>query len=170
MKRTLFFIGLFLTLALGNGYAQRYALIDMEYIFGRIPAIENMNRQLETLSQQWQAEIDEMVEQVSAMFRSYQADLPNLSASEKTRRENEIVAQENAIQELRNRYFGPQGELMRRREAVIRPLEDSIYEAVRDISLEQGYMLVIDRASAQAIIFAQPAIDISDEVLARLGF
>jgi outer membrane protein len=170
MKKTLFFIGLFLTLALGNGYAQRYALIDMEYIFGRIPAVENTNRQLETLSQQWQAEIDQMVERVSAMFRSYQVDLPNMSASEKTRRENEIVAQENAIQELRNRYFGPQGELMSRREAVIRPIQDNIYNVVRDISIEQGIMLVLDRASAQAVIFAQPSIDISDQVLTRLGF
>jgi len=169
MKKTLFFIGLFLTLAVGNSYAQRYALIDLEYIFERIPAIANTNRTLDALSEQWQAEIDQMVEQVSAMFRSYQADLPNMSAAEKTRRENEIVAKENAIHELRNRYFGPQGELMQRREAVMRPIQDAIFVAVRDISLEQGYMLVIDRASAQSIIFASPMIDISDQVLARLG-
>jgi outer membrane protein len=170
MKKTIFFIGLFLTLSLGNSYAQRYAFIDMEYIFERIPAIENLNNQLEALGQQWQSEIDQMVEEVSAMFRSYQADLPNLSGNEKTRRENEIVAKENAIQELRNRYFGPQGELMRRREAVMRPIQDQIFIAVRDISLEQGYTLVIDRASASSVIFASPTLDISDQVLARLGF
>lgn len=170
MKKVLFFIGLFLTLALGNSYAQRYALVDMEYIFGRIPIIQTTNQQLEALSEQWQAEIDRMVEEVSAMFRRYQADLPTMSAAEKTRRENEIVAKENAIQERRNHYFGPQGELMRRREAVMRPIQDDIFVAVRDISLEQGYMLVIDRASATAVIFASPMIDISDQVLARLGF
>ena len=169
MKKTLFFIALFLTFSLGNSYAQRYALIDMEYIFSRIPIIEETNRQLEALSERWQAEIDQMVEQVSTMFRAYQADLPTMSAAEKTRRENEIVAKENAIQELRNRYFGPQGELMRRREAVMAPIQDAIFVAIRDISLEQGYMLVIDRASAQSIIFASPMIDISDQVLARLG-
>jgi len=169
MKKTLFFIGLFLTLALGNSYAQRYALVDMEYIFERIPAIGNTNRQLDALAEQWQAQIDQMVEEVSAMFRRYQADLPNLSAEERTRREHEIVAKENAISETRNRYFGQQGELMRRREAVMRPIQDAIFVAVRDISLEQGYMMVIDRASAQSIIFASPMIDISDQVLARLG-
>ena len=169
MKKTLFFIGLFLTLALGNSYAQRYALVDMEYIFERIPAIVNNNRQLEALSQQWQAEIDQMVEEVSAMFRRYQADLPTMSAAEKTRRENEIVAKENAIHELRNRYFGQQGELMRRQEAVMAPIQDAIFVAIRDIALEEGYMLVIDRASAQSVIFASPMIDISDRVLQRLG-
>ena len=170
MKKTLFFIALFLTLSLGNSYAQRYAFIDMEYIFSRIPIIEETNRQLEALSERWQAEIDQMVEQVSAMFRAYQADLPTMSAAEKTRRENEIVAKENAIQELRNRYFGPQGELMRRREAVLRPIQDNIFIAVRDISLEQGIMMVIDRASATSVIFASPTLDISDQVLERLGY
>jgi len=169
MKKTLFFIALFLSLTISTTYAQRYALVDMEYIFEHIPAIGNAQRQLDALAEQWQAEIDPMVEQVSAMFRQYQADLPTMSAAEKTRRENEIVAKENAIQELRNRYFGPQGELARRQEAVMLPIQDAIFVAIRDIALEEGYMMVIDRASAQSVIFASPMIDISDRVLERLA-
>lgn len=165
MKKTLFFIGLFLTLALGNSYAQRYALVDMEYIFERIPAIENINRQLEALSEQGQAEVDQMVEQVSALFRSYQADLPSMSPEEKTRRENEIVAMENAIHEFRTQL---QDDLRQRHEAVMLPIQDAIFVAIRDIAIEQGYMLVIDRASATSVIFASPMIDISDQVLERL--
>ena len=164
MKKTLLFIGLFLTLTAGS-YAQRYALVDMEYIFERIPAIAHNNTQLEAMAERYQAEIDQMVEQVSAMFRSYQADLPTMSAEEKTRRENEIVALENAIHELRNQM---QNSLMRLRESVLLPIQDAIFVAIRDIALEQGYMLVIDRASATSIIFASPMIDISDQVLERL--
>ncbi len=93
-----------------------------------------------------------------------------LAGNEKTKRENEIVAKENAIQELRNQYFGPQGELYKQREELIKPIQDSIYEAVKDISLESGYSIVVDRASASSIIFASPSIDISDQVLSKLGY
>jgi outer membrane protein len=170
MKKTLFFIGLFMALAIGSSYAQKYALIDMEYILEKIPAYENANKQMEALSQQWQSEVDDEVEIVNAMYKKYQADLVFLAGNEKTKRENEIVAKENAIQELRNQYFGPQGELFKMQENLIKPIQDNIYEAVKDISTENNYSIVVDRASATSIIFASPAIDISDLVLSRLGY
>ncbi len=170
MKKTLFFIGLFMALAVSNTWAQQYALIDMEYILNRIPSYESANQQLETLSKQWQSEVDEEVQVVNAMYKKYQADIAFLTGEEKTKRENEIVAKENAIQELRNQYFGTQGELFNYQEKLIKPIQDNIYEAVKDISTEQGYAVVIDRASATSIIFASPSIDISDEVLSRLGY
>ncbi|MDD2247093.1 MULTISPECIES: OmpH family outer membrane protein [Proteiniphilum] len=170
MKKMLFFACLFMALSLGNSYAQKYALIDMEYILKKIPSYENANKQLEALSQEWQKEVDTEVESVNAMYKKYQADLVFLAGNEKTKRENEIVAKENAIQELRNQYFGPQGELYKQREELIKPIQDSIYEAVKDISLESGYSIVVDRASASSIIFASPSIDISDQVLSKLGY
>jgi Outer membrane protein len=170
MKKTLFFIGLFMALALGSTYAQKYALIDMEYILKRIPTYESANKQLETLSQQWQSKVDKEVETVNAMYKKYQADLVFLAGEEKTKRENEIVAKENTIQELRNQYFGPQGELFKRREELVNPIQDNIYEAVKEISTAAGYSIVVDRASATSIIFASPSIDISDQVLSRLGY
>lgn len=170
MKKTILFIGLFMALAVGNSYAQKYALIDMEYIMKRIPSYENVNNQLEALSQQWQNEVDKEVEAVDAMYKKYQADLVFLKGNEKTKRENEIVAKENAIQELRNKYFGPQGELFKRREAVVKPLQDNIYNAIKDIATASGYSMVVDRASATSVIFASPEIDISDQVLSRLGY
>ena len=170
MKKILLFIGLFFTFSTGSGWAQQYALIDMEYILDRIPAYENANEQLETVSQQWQKLVDKQVEEANAMYKKYQADLPLLLGDEKTKRENEIVAKENRIQELRNQYFGPEGELFKLQEKLIKPIQDNIYEAVKTISVEKGYAMVIDRASATSIIFASPTIDISDEVLVRLGF
>ncbi len=170
MKKTFFIIGLFLTLALSSTYAQKYALIDMEYILKNIPAYENANKQLETTSQQWQKEVDASAKEVENMYKQYQADLSKLSASQKTQRENAIVAKEKDVQTLRNKYFGPEGELFKRREAFMKPIQDNIYNAVKDISAAAGYMLVIDRASATSVIFASPEIDISDQVLAKLGY
>jgi len=170
MKKTLFFIGLFMAITLGSSYAQKYALIDMEYILKKIPTYESANKQLETLSEQWQSKVDEEVETVNAMYKKYQADLVFLAGNEKTRRENEIVARENALQELRNQYFGPQGELFQQQEKLIKPIQDNIYEAVKEIATASGYTLVMDRASATSIIFASPSIDISDQVLSRLGY
>ncbi|MGI6074292.1 MAG: OmpH family outer membrane protein [Fermentimonas sp.] len=170
MKRILLSIGFILTLSVGVGFAQQYALIDMEYILKRIPSYESANQQLEKQSQQWQEEIDAQVKEVDAMYKKYQADLVFLAGEEKTKRENEIVSKENSIQELRNKYFGAQGELFKRQEQLIKPIQDKIYEAVKDISSTKGYMLVVDRASATAVIFASPSIDISDEVLSKLGY
>lgn len=170
MKKTLFLIGLLMALTMGTTYAQKYALIDMEYILERIPTYESANKQLETFSKQWQSEIDTEVETVNAMYKKYQADMAFLAGDEKTKRENEIVAKENAIQELRNQYFGPQGELFKKQEELIKPIHDNIYDAVKEIAAEQGYTMVVDRASATSIIFASPAIDISDLILSRLGY
>lgn len=155
---------------MSGSYAQQYALIDMEYILERIPAFENANKQIESLSEQWQSEVDKQVQEVNAMYKKYQSDAVFLAGEEKTKRENEIVTKENAIQELRNQYFGPQGQLFQRQEQLIKPLQENIYEAVKEISSDHGYAIVVDRASATSIIFASPAIDISDEVLSRLGY
>lgn len=170
MKKTFFLMGLLMSLTMGTTFAQKYTLIDMEYILERIPTYESANKQLEALSKQWQSEIDAEVETVDAMYKKYQADRALLAGEEKTKRENEIVAKENAIQELRNQYFGPQGELFRQQEKLIKPIQDSIYAAVKDIATQQGYTVVVDRASATSIIFASPTIDISDQVLSKLGY
>ncbi len=159
-----------MTLSFTSSYAQKYALIDMEYILSKIPAFENGNKQLEGLSKQWQDEVDKSAKEVEAMYKKYQADLVFLVGDEKTKRENEIVAKENEINKLRDSYFGNQGELFKRREAFMKPIQDEIYEAVKEIATVNSYQVVLDRASASAIIFASPSIDISDQVLTLLGY
>ncbi|NLD22991.1 MAG: OmpH family outer membrane protein [Bacteroidales bacterium] len=170
MKKIVLLISLFISLSIGITWAQQYAFIDMEYILNRIPSFENANEQIEDLSKQWQSTIDNEVEVVNAMYKKYQSDLPLLKGEEKTKRENEIVAKENEIQEIRNKYFGSQGELFLQQEKLIKPIQDNIYEAVKELSVDKGYTMVIDRASATSIIFASPSIDISDEVLSILGY
>ncbi len=169
MKKTLLFIGLFFAFALGS-YAQKYALVDTEYILKHIPEYDMANQEMENAGEQWQSEIEAMQKEVQDMYKAYQANVGTLSASEKTKRENAIVAKENELQQLRNTYFGADGEMFKRREALIKPIEDAVYNAIKEISLLNGYKAVIDRASATSMIFASPDIDISDEVLAKLGY
>jgi outer membrane protein len=150
--------------------AQKFALIDMEYILKNIPAYEMANEQLEGISKKWQAEVEAIQQNAQNLYKTYQTDLVFLSPEMKTKRENEIVAKEQEAQELKRKYFGSDGELFKKRESLIKPIQDEIYNAVKQLSEEKGYHVVIDRASAMSIIFASPKIDISAEVLEKLGY
>ena len=153
-----------------SSYAQKFALIDMEYILKNITSYETAQEQLNVMSKKWQSEVDKMQQEVKTMYQSYQSDLVFLSADQKTKRENAIVEKEKQLQELNKKYFGPEGELFTRREALMKPIQDDIYTVVKEISDQQGYQVVLDRSSASSIIFASPRIDISNDVLAKLGY
>ena len=169
MKKTLTIV--FLLLAAGlTANAQRFALIDMEYILKNIPAYERANEQLNQSSKKWQSEVDQLAEEAQAMYKNYQSESVFLSEEQKNQKEEEIIAKEKETAELRRKYFGPEGELYKKREALIRPIQDQIYNAVKEIATQQGYAVVADRASAASILFASPEIDISNEVLSRLGY
>ena len=152
------------------GKAQKFALIDMEYILKNIPAYEMTNEQLSQISQRWQNEIEALQQEAQNMYKNYQSDLVFLSEEMKSKREEEIVKKEQEAQDLKRQYFGPEGELYKRRENLMRPIQDEIYNAVKEISESKGYQIVWDRASAMSIIFASPKIDISNEVLMKLGY
>lgn len=169
MKKTLLFIGLFFAIA-SSSFAQKYALVDMEYILESIPSYEIANQELEKTGKLWQEEVEKMQKDVQNMYKTFQANIGSLSAGEKTKRENAIVAKENELQQLRNKYFGAEGEMSKRRQSLIEPIQDSIYNAIKEIALTYGYQAVIDRASASSMIFASPDIDISNEVLSKLGY
>lgn len=167
-KSVLFIIMLFAVGMTAN--AQKFALIDMEYILKNIPAYERANEQLNQATKQWQGEVEKLAKEAQAMFKEYQAASAKLSATQKTQKEDEIVAKEKAAAELKRTYFGPEGELFKKREALMSPLQDEIYNAVKTVAEQNGYAVVVDRASASSIIFASPRIDISNEVLAKLGY
>ena len=169
MKK-LFLISCLLVVCAWMANAQKYALIDMEYILKNIPAYEMTNEQLSQVSKKWQNEVDALQQEAQNMYKTYQSDLVFLSAEMKTKREEEIVKKEQEAQDLKRKYFGADGELYKKRESLMKPIQDEIYNAVKEISEDKGYQLVIDRASAVSIIFASPKIDISNEVLVKLGY
>jgi outer membrane protein len=151
--------------------AQKFALIDIEYILRNIPAYEMTNEQLSQLSEKWQAEVEKLQQEAQNMYKNLQSDLVFLSADMKSKREEEIVKKELEAQELRRKYFGAEGELYKKREQLIKPIQDEIYEAVKAIAEDNSYMVVIDRASSMSFIFfASPKIDISNEVLKKMGY
>ena len=152
------------------GTAQKFALIDMEYILKNIPAYEMTNEQLSQVSKKWQNEVEAIQQEAQNMYKNYQSDLVFLSAEMKTKREEEIVKKEQEAQDLKRKYFGPEGELYKKRESLMKPIQDEVYNAVKEISEDKGYQIVWDRASAMSIIFASPKIDISNEVLIKLGY
>lgn len=163
------FILLFLAIGL-NATAQKYALIDMEYILSNIPAYERANEQLNQVSKKWQAEIEALNNQAQTLYKNYQNEAVFLSEAQKKEQEQAIVDKEKEAAELRKKYFGPQGELYKKRVALIEPIQEEIYNAVKGISQSKGYQLVLDRAADNGIIFASPSIDISNDVLSKLGY
>lgn len=169
MKKSvlLLIVGCLMTL---SSQAQKFALIDMEYILQHIPAYEQAVKQLDADSKKYQDEVEALGREAKTLYESYQKEADKLTAAQRTERENAIVAKEKEAAELRQQYFGPQGALNQQQQQLMQPINDSIYEAVKAISLQRGYSLVLDRASDTAIIFASPAIDISNEVLSRLGY
>ena len=169
MKKSIFTLFLFLLLGAG-AKAQQYALIDMEYILEHIPAYEQANTRLEQASAKWQAEIEKVTKEAQTLYKNYQSAAASLSDAQRTQREEAIVAKEKSAAELRRKYFGPEGEMYKLQDELIQPIQDDIYEAVKAIATRRGYDLVVDRSSANSIIFASPSIDISNDVLARLGY
>ena len=169
MKRMIL-LSLFCLAGVVMANAQRFALIDMEYIMENIPEYQQANNELELASQQYQKAVEAKAKEAEALYLAYQKAANTLSATQRTQKEEAIVAKEREAAELRKKYFGPEGEMAQKQEALIAPIQNRIYEAVKQISSQKGYDAVIDRASATSIIFASPRIDISNEVLVKLGY
>ena len=150
--------------------AQKFALVDMEYILKNIPAYERANEQISQVSKQWQAEVDALSTEAQTLYKNYQNEVVFLSKEQKKQRQDAIVEKERQAAELKKQYFGPEGELFKKRTALMSPIQEEIYSAIKDIADLRGYQLVLDRASDSGILFGSPTIDISAEVLRKLGY
>ena len=143
-----------------NAFAQKYALIDMDYILKQIPQYEMANEQLNQISKRWQAEVETLAAEAEQMYKQYEADMVYLTQEQKIQRENDILAKEKEVQDLRLKYFGPEGELYQKRNSLVGYIQDDIYNAVKEIAEKNSFSMVIDRASAESVIYASPKIDI----------
>lgn len=151
-------------------FSQKYAFVDTEYIRKNIPAFTTAQEQLDNLSKQWEKEVADGYALVEQMYKSYQSEAPLLSQEMKIKREEAIVNKEKEIKELQNKYFGMEGELFKKREELVKPLQDEILKAIKDIAVEGSYAVIFDSAAGGNILFANPKFDISDQVLEKLGF
>ena len=151
-------------------FAQKYAFVDTEYIRKNIPAFNTAQDQLDKLSKQWEKEVADGYAVVEQMYKSYQNESVLLTQDLKTKREEAIVAKEKEMKDLQNKYFGVQGGLFKKREELVKPIQDEILKAIKEIAVEGSYAVIFDSAAGGNILFANPKYDISDQVLQKLGY
>jgi Outer membrane protein len=169
MKKLSFIIGMvLLTSAMAS--AQKYAFVDSEYIRKNIPAFNTAQEQLDKLSKQWEKEVADGYAVVEQMYKSYQNEAPLLSQDMKTKREEDIISKEKEMKDLQNKYFGVEGELFKKRQELVKPIQDDILKAIKDIAVEGSYAVIFDSSTGGNILFANPKFDISDQVLEKLGY
>lgn len=168
MKKVI--LSLMLLVAAVAANAQKFALVDMEYILKNVPAYERANEQLNQISKKWEGEVEALLTESETLYKKYQSESVFLSDAQKTKAEEAIMAKEKEASDLKKKYFSSEGELFKKRQSLMAPIQDEIYNAVKDICDQKGYQLVLDRASGGSIIYASPKIDISDEVLQKLGY
>lgn len=160
----------FLAGLLLSANAQKFAMVDMEYIMKNIPSFETANEQINQISKKWQSEVELQMQEVQKMYKNYQTELVFLSEDMKVKREEEIIAKEKVANELKKKYFGADGELFKKRQSLMKPIQDEVYAAIQEISKEKDYGMVFDKGSSMNIIFTSQKIDISDLVLQKLGY
>ena len=149
--------------------AQKIAFVDMQYILKNLPQYETANEQLTMVSKRWQREVDALNEEARVLQSNYQTEQIFLSEEMKQKREAEILAKEKEALEAKRKYFGKDGELFKKRDALLKPIQDEIYAVIQDISQEKHYDIVKDRSADPSLIYMSSKMDISDQVLQRLG-
>ena len=169
MKRIVLLTGL-LILTSVMAVAQKYAFVDSEYIRKNIPAFNTAQEQLDKLSKQWEKEVADGYAVVEQMYKSYQNEAVLLSQDMKAKREEAIIAKEKQMKELQNKYFGMEGDLFKKREELVKPVQDEILKAIKELAVEGSYAVIFDTAAGGNILFANPKFDISDQVLEKLGY
>jgi outer membrane protein len=153
-----------------TGMAQKFAFVDSEYIRNNIPAFTAAQQQLDKLSEGWEKEVADGYAAVEQMYKDYQAEVVLLTQDQKRKREESIIAREKEVKELQNAYFGIEGELFKKREEMVKPIQDEILRAIKEISVEGSYAVIFDTSAGSNILFANPRYDLSDQVLQKLGY
>ena len=169
MKKYILILFAAMALPMWGAGNQSIAFVDIQYILKNLPSYESANEQLTMISKRWQKEIDAAQQEARVLATDYQTEQIFLSEDMKRRREEEIVAKENEVLELKRKYFGQDGELFKKREALIKPIQDEIYAAIQEICNEKRYDIVKDRSADPSLIYMSSKLDISDQVLQKLG-
>ncbi|MGL4955816.1 MAG: OmpH family outer membrane protein [Bacteroidales bacterium] len=169
MKKILFSI-LMILCSFVAVQAQKYAVIDSEYILRKIPRYKVAQDQVDKLAVSYQKEVDDLYKKVDELFRIFQAEKMLLSDELKRKREEEILTKEKEAKELQRKHFGPTGTLFTKREELLKPVQDQMYSAVKDMANEGGYAVVFDAANNSNLIYINSRYDKSDDVLKRVGF
>lgn len=169
MKKLLFVALMVLGTAMGVKAQQRYAVIDTKYILDRIPAYKEADAKLKLIGEQWQKEIDDLQVQLDKMYKNYESEQFMLTEALKKKREDELFEKEKQVRDLQKKRFGYEGDLFKERQRLIKPVQDKVYDAIQKIATSRSYDFVLDKSEGITIIFADPKLDKSDDVLKELG-
>jgi outer membrane protein len=169
MKKIILTIGVVFTLIVAAN-AQKFAFIDSEYIMDNIPSFSAAQEQLNQLSSQYQKELESMHAEIEQMYGDFQAESVLLSEDMKRKREDVIISKEKDYKQLQRKYFGPSGDLFKKRQGLVKPIQDDIFNAVQDIANEGSYAVILDKADGTTLFFTNPRYDLSDQVLQKLGY
>ena len=159
-----------LLLFVGVTMAQKFAFVDSDYILQNIPSYNAAQTELDKVSETWEAEVALEYTEIETMYKTYQSERVLLTDEMKKQREDDILAAERQVKELQAKYFGPDGDLSKKRQELVKPIQDAIYKAVKELSAEGSYAVIFDTASGAAILYSNPRYDLSDEVLEKLGY
>ena len=151
-------------------FSQKYAYVDTEYILNNIPVYESAKTQLEDLTKEWKKEIDAKKASIDQMYQNYQSERILLTEELRAKREDEIMKKEQELKQLQQKYFGESGMLYKKREELIKPIQDDIYNAIKEIATEGNYAVIFDTANNLNMLYTDPRHDKSDEVLRKLGY
>ena len=168
MKKILVTILTCLLLSAGL-YAQRYAVIDSKYILEKLPEYKAAQQKLDQFSQQWQQEIDKKSAALDKMYKDYDAEQVMLSDDLKKKREDELFNNDKELKDLQRKRFGYEGDIFKKRQELIKPIQDRVYNAVQKLAAAKLYDFILDKSERITVIFADPKLDKSDDVLKELG-
>jgi outer membrane protein len=169
MKKTLFALLVMLSVATGAA-AQKFAYVDTQYILESLPEYKSAQQQLDRISIQWQKEIEVKFGEIDKMYKDFQAESVLLTDDMKKKREEEIIDKETAAKELQKQRFGKGGDLLKKRQDLVKPVQDKIYNSIKEIATAKNYAVVFDKSSDLTMLFTNPKYDISDQVLESMGF
>lgn len=167
LKKGMALLGFLLFLSFSVS-AQRIAIVDVNRILENSKEYQAAQQELDQIAAKWRQDIAQEYDKIKGLYNRYQAEQVLLSDEARRQREEEIMAREKDVRDLQKNYFGPEGELFKRRQDLVRPIQDKVYKAIEDYANDRGYDLVLDKSSAAGIIFNKPDFDKTDEILQRL--
>ena len=169
MKKSIVSLLLIVTFSLPS-MSQKNAYVDTEYILSKIPAYENAQAKLDNLSKGWKEEIEKKYKKVEDEYNKYQTESALLSSEMKRQREEDIINMEKEANELKDKYFGSEGELYNKRKELVEPIQEEVYNAIKEIATEGNYGFIFDKSADMSLIYTDPKYDISDDILKKLGY
>ena len=167
-KKLFFFTLLFFT-SFGS-YAQKFAYVDTDYILTKVPEFIQAEEKINDFTKQWQSEIESAYTEVEQMYRDYQSEQVLLTSDMKLKREEAIISKEKSVQSLQEKYFGTNGELYKKRQELIKPIQDRIFDAVQQLAANNKYSVIFDASSDLIMLYSNPDLDKSDKVLELMGY